>query len=582
MASLQRAGRQTKTSLPKSPTGIRGLDEITGGGLPKGRPTLLTGGTGCGKTLLAMEFLVRGATEFNEPGIFLSFEESSEELVKNFSSLGYDLNKLIAAKKLVLDYVYIERSEIEVTGEYDLEGLFVRIESLAKATGAKRVVLDTLEALFASLPNDGILRAELRRLFRWLKSKGLTAVITAEKGNGSMTRHGLEEYVSDCVISLDHIVRHQVATRRMRIVKYRGARHGTNDYPFLIDSGGISVLPITSVELQHEAGTERIASGIPRLDAMISGKGFFRGSSILVSGTAGTGKSSMSAHFSDAVCRRGERCLYLAFEESQAQIVRNMRSIGIDLKRWVDRRLLHVHAARPTMFGLEMHLAQIHRLIDEFKPRAVVFDPITNLMSVGDQDEVKAMLTRLIDYLKLKKITGFFTNLTHAQGLESTESAVSSLMDVWISLRDIELNGERNRGLYLLKSRGMAHSNQIREFLITSKGVDLLDVYTGGGQVLTGSARAAQDARESADAVLRQEELSRRKRALERKRKTIDAQIQALRAEYASSEEELRRSIGELRLKDQTLNRDRVNMAVLRKADRHSRMSSSGIRKTMR
>lgn len=554
-------------SLAKCPTGINGLDEITGGGLPQGRPTLLSGGAGCGKTLFAMEFLVEGARKYNEPGVFVSFEENSEELAKNFSSLGFNLEGLSKRGKIALEYIYIERSEIEVTGEYDLEGLFIRLQHIVDSIGAKRIVLDTIEALFSALPNEGILRAEIRRLFRWIKSKGLTAIVTAEKGHGDMTRHGLEEYVSDCVIVLDHNVVDQVATRRMRIVKYRGSNHGTNEYPFLIEDTGISVLPITSVVLQHESSTERVPTGIPRLDAMMGGKGFFRDSSVLVSGTAGTGKSSMAAHFADAACKRRERCLYLAFEESENQIIRNMRSIGIDLEPHVKNGLLRFHAARPSMCGLEMHLATIHKLIDDFKPRAVVFDPITNLIAVASVTEVKAMMTRLIDYLKMKKITSFYTNLSHQSSLEQTDVGISSLMDTWISLRDIEQTGERNRGLYLLKSRGMAHSNQIREFLLTNKGVDLIDVYLGAGAVFTGSARAAQEAHERAEAVLQRVEIQRKKRQLEQKLRVMEAQIAALHSQYESEENELRITLEQLKLKEKVVQEDRDTMSIRRQAD---------------
>ncbi|HEX9113512.1 MAG TPA: circadian clock protein KaiC [Nitrospirota bacterium] len=553
--------------LAKCPTGINGLDQITGGGLPQGRPTLLSGAAGCGKTLFAMEFLVEGVRKFNEPGVFVSFEENSEELAKNFSSLGFNIEELSKRRKIALEYIYIERSEIEVTGEYDLEGLFIRLQHIVDSIGAKRIVLDTIEALFSALPNEGILRAEIRRLFRWIKSKGLTAIVTAEKGHGDMTRHGLEEYVSDCAIVLDHNVVDQVATRRMRIVKYRGSSHGTNEYPFLIDETGISVLPITSVTLQHESSTERVSTGIPRLDAMMGGKGFFRGSSVLVSGTAGTGKSSMAAHFADAACIRRERCLYLAFEESENQIIRNMRSIGIDLEPHVKNGLLRFHASRPSMYGLETHLATIHKLIDDFKPRSVIFDPITNLIAVASVTDVKAMMTRLIDYLKLKKITSFYTNLSHQNGLEQTDVGISSLMDTWISLRDIEQTGERNRGLYLLKSRGMAHSNQIREFLLTNKGVDLIDVYLGAGAVFTGSARAAQEAHEKAEAVLRREEIQHKKRQLEQKRRVMEAQIAALHSQYESEENELRITLEQLKLKEKVVQEERDTMSIRRKAD---------------
>jgi circadian clock protein KaiC len=462
--------------IRKAPTGIAGLDEITGGGLPAGRPTLVCGSAGCGKTLLAMEFLVRGASAYDEPGVLMSFEESAEELAQNVRSLGFDLEDLIRREKLVVDYVHVERSEIEETGEYDLEGLFLRLGYAIDSIGAKRVVLDTLEALFGGLSNEGLLRAELRRLFRWLKDKGVTAVITGERGGGALTRHGLEEYISDCVILLDHRVTEQLATRRLRIVKYRGSLHGTNEYPFLIDERGIEVLPITSLGLAHEASTERVSSGVPQLDGMLGGQGYYRGSTVLVSGTAGTGKTSLAAHFVDAACRRGERCVYFAFEESPAQVIRNMRSVGIDLEPWMRQGLLEFHASRPTLHGLERHLVTMYRVIRTVQPQVIVVDPVTNLVSVGSAEEVGSMLVRLLDSVKAQKITALFTSLTQGEaGLEQTDVGVSSLMDTWLLLRDVEANGERNRILYVLKSRGMAHSNQLREVQFTPQGVQLVE-----------------------------------------------------------------------------------------------------------
>src|SRR3984957_10682461 len=487
------------TLLPKCPTGIQGLDEITGGGLPRGRPTLICGGPGCGKTLLSLEFLVRGATVFNEPGVFMAFEETEEDLTKNVASLGFDLKDLIARKKMMIDYVHLERSEIEESGEFDLEGLFVRLNHAIDSIGAKRVVLDTLEALFASLPNEAVLRAELRRLFRWLKDKGVTAVITAERGREQLTRNGLEEYVSDCVILLDHRVHDQIATRHLRVVKYRGALHGTNEFPFLIGADGISVLPITSLGLNHKISRERIATGIPRLDAMLGGRGFFRGSSILLTGTPGTGKTIIAANFAQAACRRGERTLFFSFEESPNQIIRNMRSIGLRLEPLVKRGLLRFHSARPSLYGLEMHLATMFKEIATFQPQVVIVDPITSLMDSGTASEGKAMVTRLIDFLKAGLVTSLFTSLTQGgHTLQQTEAAMSSLMDSWLLLQDFEGNGERNRVLYVLKARGMAHSNQIRKFLISDRGIDLVDAYIGPSGVLTGSARVSQEALEKA------------------------------------------------------------------------------------
>ena len=555
--------------LPKAPTGIQGLDEITSGGFPRGRPTLVCGSAGCGKTLLAMEFLVRGATQFGEPGVFMAFEENTHELTQNVRSLGFDLDRLGRQKKVVLDYVRVEREEIQETGEYDLEGLFIRLNSAIESIGAKRVVLDTIEALFSGLQNEGVLRAELRRLFRWLKDKGVTAVITAERGEGTLTRRGLEEYVSDCVILLDHRVTEQVSTRRMRIVKYRGTSHGTNEYPFLIDEDGFSVLPVTSLGLQHTVSNERISSGIPRLDSMLAGKGYFRGSTILITGTAGTGKTSVSAHFAHAACTRRERCLYFAFEESPGQIVRNMRSIGINLQPCIDDGFLQIHSSRATVYGLEMHLATIHKLVQKFSPRAVVFDPVGALLQAGSSQDAHSMVIRLIDFLKSRNITAMLTNLTSGEdSLERTEVQISSIVDTWLLLRDVELNGERNRAMYVLKSRGMRHSNQLREFLLTDKGVDLLDVYIGPEGVLTGSARSALEAREKASTLATQEHAERRQRERDRKREALEAKIAAIRKEFEVEDAELALVNSQESKRADRLQQDRREMATLRQADR--------------
>ena len=452
------------------------MDEITNGGLPKGRPTLICGGAGSGKTLLAASFLLNGVVSFDEPGVLMTFEETSEELASDLASLGYDLAKLVAEGKLVVDYVRVERSEIEETGEYDLEGLFVRLEHAVSSIGAKRIVLDTVESLFAGLSNPGILRAELRRLFRWLKDKGLTAVITGERADVGLTRQGLEEYVSDAVILLDHRVHDQVSTRRLRIVKYRGSHHGTNEYPFLIDRDGVSVLPVTSLGLTHPALNERVSTGVAKLDEMLSGTGYYRGSTILLSGTAGTGKTSLAAHFVEAACGRGERCLYFLFEESPAQLMRNMRSIGINLQQWVDRGLLQFHADRPSRFGLETHLTGMQRAVSVFEPAVTVTDPVTNLLTVGSQNDVRSMLTRVIDYLKMKSITGLFTSLSPGRTeLMETDAGISSLMDTWVVLTIDEENRRRRRWLSVLKSRGMAHSNSVREYALTNTGLQILD-----------------------------------------------------------------------------------------------------------
>ena len=550
-----------EAALQKCPTGISGLDEITHGGLPRGRPTLVCGGPGCGKSLMGIEFLVRGATEFNEPGVLMTFEETGEDIRKNVASLGFDIDDLIRRKKLFVDYVRVEREEIEENGEYDLEGLFVRLNYAIGQIGAKRVMLDTIETLFSGLSNQGILRAELRRLFYWLKEKGMTTVITAERGEGPLTRQGLEEYVSDCVILLDHRVIEQISTRRLRVVKYRGSTHGTNEYPFLIDEDGISVLPITAMGLTHSTSTQRVPSGIAGLDQMLGGGGFYRGSSVLVTGTAGTGKSSIAAHFADATCRGGEPCIYFAFEESKEQIIRNMSTIGLDLRPHVKKNLLHFYNARPTLHGLEMHLAIMHKRISEVKPAAVIIDPVSNFQNVGGFGDVHSMLIRLVDFLKMHQITALFTNLTSGdQTRESTDNGISSIMDTWILLRDIEIGGERNRGVYVLKSRGMNHSNQIREFRISPDGIDLLEVYSGPEGVLTGSARVAQEARETAEGMRREQEIEARRVELERLRRAMESRVETLRAEFEGEQNRLLREIEQAKEREGALNQDRQVM----------------------
>jgi len=568
MAVAKKPSNPTGSVIAKCPTGIVGLDQITNGGLPRGRPALICGGAGCGKTLMAVEFIVRGATQFDEPGVFVSFEEMSEELADNVRSLGFDLDDLVKRKKLAMDYVRLERSEIEEAGDYDLEGLFVRLNHAIDSVKAKRVVLDTIESLFSGLSNTAILRAELRRLFRWLKDKGVTAVITAEKGDGTLTRHGIEEYVSDCVIDLDHRIHDQLSTRRLRVVKYRGSAHGTNEYPFIIDEQGISVLPVTSVGLEHAATTARISSGVERLDTMLSGRGFFRGSSILASGTAGTGKTSLACSFVRATCKNGERCLYFAFEESPAQIMRNVRSVGIDLEPFVANGLLRFHASRPSLYGLETHLAVMHKQIEAFKPSVVVIDPVTNMMTAGLARDARSVLLRLLDYLKGLQVTVFMNSLTHdGNAIEQSEVEISSLIDTWLFVRDIELGGERNRGMYILKSRGMAHSNQIREFVLGRQGVELVDVYLGPAGVLTGSARIAQAAMEREGETAGRRDLKRQQAEMLSKRKALEAQIAALQAQIVSQDQATEHLIADTQANESRGQLERRAMAVSRKAD---------------
>ena len=574
-ASLSKTGSNFKSSemktppksnditLQKSPTGIRGLDEITFGGLPKGRTTLVAGSAGSGKTLLGIEFLVKGAREFNENGVFMAFEETDSELITNVSSLGFNLDELIKEKKIMIDHIHIDPKEIEETGEYDLEGLFIRIDNAVKTIGAKRVVLDTIETLFSGFSNPVLLRAELRRLFRWLKDKNLTAIITGERGDNTITRQGLEEYVSDCVIILDHRIKEESSTRRLRILKYRGSMHGTNEYPFLIDDTGFSVLPITSLGLTHDVSTERISTGMEELDTMLENKGFYKGSSILVSGTPGTGKSSLSCQFAVSACRRGEKVLYFALEESPAQITRNMKSIGIDLDSCEKKGFLRFHAMRPTSSGLEMHLTMIHKEIEKFMPGVVIIDPINSFVAGDNLLEARAMSMRIIDFLKLNTITGFFTYLSKT--ISDTEhNFISSLIDTWILLRDIELSGERNRAIFILKSRGMKHSNQIREFVLTNAGIRLVDIYAGMDGVLTGSSRIAQEARNKEEKILLEQELDSSKRTLEQKRKALKARIDAIKADFETDQEELLKAI---KLEKERLSRfeqDRLNISYSR------------------
>lgn len=551
--------------IEKSATGIDGLDEITFGGLPKGRPTLLCGSAGCGKTLFSMTFLYNGAVRHDEPGVFIAFEEQPEDLIKNVGSLGYDIERLIAEKKIAVDHIHLDRNEIEEAGDYDLDGLFIRIGFAIDAIGAKRVVIDTIETLFGGLDNQAVLRSELRRLFEWLKSKGVTAIITGERGDGTLTRYGLEEYVADCVILLDNRVHDQLSTRRLRVVKYRGTAHGTNEYPFIIDQEGITVMPVTSSGLAHDASTERVSSGVPDLDLMLEGRGYFKGSSILVSGMAGSGKSTLAAHFANSICRSGQRFIYFAMEESPQQIIRNMKSVGVDLQTWVDRGLLRFSARRPNLYGLETHLAAMHREVKEFEPVAVAVDPISALLGAGLVGDVHSMSLRLIDFLKARGVTALFTNLGGGTAEQATtDMHISSLTDTWLLLYNRESNGEHNRQLYLLKSRGMAHSNQVREFLMTSQGIKLREVYVGPEGVLTGSARLAQEAKDRADRLVRDQELERRTREMDRRRREIAVQIEALQAQLARDETESALLNTEGSAREDVLAADRAAMAKSR------------------
>ncbi len=529
--------------FPKTPTGVEGLDEITEGGFPKGRPTLICGGAGCGKTLLSMQFLIKGIVIHNEPGVFMSFEETAPDLAVNVKSLGFDLEKLKAEKKLIVDHVRVERAEIDEAGEYDLEGLFIRLGHAIDTVKAKRVVLDTCESLFDGLDNQAVFRAELRILFHWLKEKGVTAIITGERGEGTtLTRQGLEEYVSDCVILLDHRVIEQVSTRRIRIVKYRGSTHGTNEYPFLIDEEGISVLPITSLKLDNKVSSEIVPTGIEGLNEMFQSGGFYRGSSILISGTAGTAKTTLAAYFAHEQCKRQEKVIYFAFEESPDQLIRNMKSIGLNLEAFIKKGLLLIHSSRPSLNGLELHLLTLRKLIKEFKPTTVIIDPISNLISVGSAHEVRSMLVRLIDMLKLNNITALLTSLNQQnENLrpDLAEDSVSSLVDTWITVRDLEGMGERNRGIYIIKSRGMGHSNKVREFIITNDGIELLDVEYGPNGILTGQARKTNELNKKASELKLQNELSRKDREIARKRNVLEANIAALKNEFESVQEEL-------------------------------------------
>ena len=561
--------RQSHQDLPKARTGITGLDAITNGGLPRGRPTLVFGSPGSGKTLFGLEFLARGAREFDEPGVFIAFEETEKELAQNTESLGFGLEELIQGGQLNIDHIHVERNEIEETGEYDLEGLFLRLKHAIESVGAKRIVLDTIEVLFSGFSNKSILRAELRRLSRWLKDNDLTAIITGERGKENLTRHGLEEYVSDCVIMLKQSAREMVYTRHLRIIKYRGSVHETNEFPFLIDDEGISILPITSLGLDHPISNERVSTGIPELDEMLGDKGFYKGSSILVSGTAGTGKTSLCAHMADAACSRGEKVLYLSFEESSQQIIRDINSIGLDLKQWVDKGLLKFHSERVSLYGLEAHLTIIHKIINTFQPALIIIDPLNSYVSGNNIMEAKSMLIRLTDFIKSKNITGFFTNLTNpAIPEETTNMDISSLMDVWISLRDIEQDGERNRGVYILKSRGIANSNQIREFLITSQGVKLKDVYIGPEGVMTGSARIIQEQVDDERHQELDQEIERLELELDRKQKALQARMELDEIQLETDKMETNRKIEELKRKRKHMDRTRQKISKSRKSSK--------------
>ena len=552
----------------KAPTGITGFDEITDGGLPRGRPTLVTGAAGSGKTLFGIEFLVRGARDLGEPGVLLAFEEAQDDIATNVASLGFDLEQLQRDGMIAIDAFRLDPAQIVETGAFDLEGLFIRLAAAVDSVGAKRVVIDTIEVLFSALPNEGIVRGELGRLFRWLKERDLTVVITGERGpEGHLSRFGIEEYVSDCVVVLDHRVVNEVSTRRLRVVKYRGSLHGTNEYPFLITSTGLAVVPITSLALDYAASDERVSTGIERLDEMLAG-GVYRGSSVMISGTAGTGKTSIAARFVDAACARGERALYLSLEESPAQLARNMRSIGIDLQRWIDDGLLVIESIRPTAFGFEEHLARLIRLVDEHEPQVAVLDAVASLGRGGaTENSTTSVISRDLDLMKSRGITTVMTTLTHHDSLETSQVDMSSLIDTWLLLRNDENNGERNRLLFVIKSRGSAHSNQVREFVLTDHGAELIDVYIGQSGVLTGSARIEEVAKERAAQRSQVDEHERRRREIDHRTAAVEAQIAALQAQLSAETAEFDRFVNSASDRRDTEQAVRESLARARSGD---------------
>ena len=532
--------------LKKVPSGIPGFDDITNGGLPCERSTLVCGDAGAGKTMFGMQFLIEGVTEQQEPGVFVAFEESEPDLKKNVASLGWDLDFLCRQKKIAVEAMHISSDEMIQAGQFDLEGLFIRLDAAIRDVGAQRIVLDTVETLFGLFTDAHIVRAEFRRLLWWLKDRGITGVVTAERGHEGLTRFGIEEYVSDCVVDLSQTMHGQTTRRHLRILKFRGSGHGTNAYPFLIGRRGIHLFAVTELGLDYPVSKERISSGISRLDEMLGGKGFYRASSILLSGTAGTGKSSVNASFVDAACDRGEKAVYISYEESKAQIIRNMESIGIDLHKWQESGLLRFHTARVTTYGLEEHFFVIKELIEQNPPDVVVIDPVSNLLQMGSSEEVKNLLTRLIDLLKSRGITTVVTELiTDGNPMEGTNTDISSLMDAWILLRAVESSGERNRVLYVLKSRGMSHSHQVREFVLSDAGISLMDVYAGPAGLITGTARYTQEAQEEAEHKRRLEEIERKRKELERKRRVREARRKEIEAQFQGEEEELELAIRE-------------------------------------
>jgi len=554
-----------KFILEKASSGVPGFEDITHGGLPRGRPTLVCGSAGCGKTLFGMQFLVKGAIEKDEPGVFVAFEETESDLRTNVASLGWDLDTLFNQKKFTVESIIISPDEITEAGQYDLEGLFVRLDAAIREVGARRIVLDTVETLFGAFMDAHIVRAEFRRLLQWLKDRGITAIVTAERGDGHLTRFGIEEYVSDCVIELSQTMHGQTTRRHLRILKYRGSGHGTNAYPFLIGQRGIHLFPVTELGLDFPVSEERISSGIHRLDEMLGGKGFYRASSLLLSGTAGTGKSSISASFAAAACARGEQVLYISYEESRTQIIRNMKSIGIDLQKWYENGRLVFHTERVTSHDLEEHFFLVKEIIDINQPEVVIIDPVSNMLQMGSPNEVKNLMTRLIDLLKSRGITTLATELVSGGNpMEATNTDISSLIDSWLLLREIESGGERNRLLYVLKSRGMSHSHQVREFILTDHGIELKDVYEGPAGLVTGTARYTQERQEEAQRQHRLEEIERRKNELARKQNLKAAKLKEIEAQFRGEEEELERMIREAEQEEETFLQTREQRRQMR------------------
>ena len=537
---------KVKSSSDIVSTGVKGLDDVLGGGIPQGHAMLLVGKPGTGKSILSMEYLLHGIELHKENGVYISFEESEKQIISNAASFGWKFEEMVKKNKLAISYIDMQPEQMRTVGDYDLSALILRVKGAIKKVNARRVVIDGINNLLSTFDDERIIRSDLLRLIREIKEVNATIFITGERGHDSWSKMGFEEYLADGLMHLDNRTDGNYQTREIQVVKCRGINHYTGKSPFIINSEGMSIRPLITADFDYKVLKSRVSTGIADIDNMLGGKGLYRGSTVYITGPSGAGKTSISSSFANGACSRGERALFLAFEESSDQIIRNMKSIGLSLDKWVNEKLLYFYTARATTNSLEGHLDNIMTMVREVEPTCVVLDPISAFRPIANENETKLMLIRLNDYLRARKITTVFTALSSdGEYSEHADVQLSSIADTWIVVRIMDYKGERNNVMQLMKSRGMSHSRQMKEMYFTGNGLKLQNVYQGPEGVLTGAARIGQEKYEKLKEARNVIEIDKNRKKIERKKSLLEASIEALKHEYEEELEALHAAIEE-------------------------------------